>query len=324
MTLPKLILAAGATLALAGPALSHVSLEASEAAAGSTYRAVLRIPHGCAGEATQEVHVTLPDGFYAAKPMPKAGWQLSTETGGYATPYMNHGTEMTEGLREIIWSGGNLLDDWYDEFIFRGTVGPDLAPGTVLAFPVVQVCASGTADWSDTSGAAGVENPAPKLTVTSAAVGGHMHGGMAYMGGPVTLGSLTLSEPFLRATLPNQPVGGGFLQIHNAGEASDRLIGATSDVAERVEVHEMEMQGDVMKMRQLSEGLEIPAGETVTLTPGGLHIMFMGLKAGLTEGESVPVTLEFAHAGKVEVTFPVKARDAKAGGAKAGDAEHQH
>lgn len=324
MTYSKLILAAGATLALASPALSHVTLESGQAPAGATYRAVLRIPHGCDGEATQEVHVTLPEGFYAAKPMPKAGWQLETATGSYATPFMNHGTEMTEGLRQIVWSGGALQDDWYDEFVFRGTIGPDLAAGTVLSFPVVQVCANGTADWSDTSGASGVDNPAPTLTVQAAEAGGHGHGhghmdGMQAEAGPVTLGALTLSHPFIRATLPNQPVGGGFLVIENTGDVADRLIGATADVAGKVEVHEMEMQGDVMKMRELAEGLEIPAGETVALTPGGLHIMLMDLQAGLVEGQSIPVTLEFEQAGKVEVTFPVKARDAAAG-----DAAHQH
>ncbi|KAA2311763.1 DUF1775 domain-containing protein [Puniceibacterium sp. HSS470] len=323
MTLSKFFPGTGATLAssvtasllLVSPALAHVTLESPEAAAGATYRAVVRVPHGCDGEATQELHVTLPEGFYAAKPMPKAGWQLETVTGAYATPYMNHGTEMTEGLREIVWSGGNLQDDWYDEFVFRGTVGPNMAPGSVLSFPVVQVCASGTADWSDTSGAAGVPNPAPSVTVTSAAIGGHEHGemaGMAAMDEPVTLGALKIAAPFIRATLPNQPVGGGFVSIENTGEAADRLIGATAEVAGKVEVHQMEMQGDVMKMRELADGLEIPAGETVTLTPGGLHIMFMDLHAGLEEGQSIPVTLEFETAGKVQVIFPVRARDAVA------------
>ncbi len=134
--------------------------------------------------------------------------------------------------------------------------------------------------------------------------------------GVVHLGPINISLPFTRATLPNAPVGGGFLTIENTGAEADRLVSATSPVAGDVQLHEMAMEGDVMKMRHLESGIEIPAGATVVLEPGGLHIMFMGLKQAFVEGETVPVTLTFEKAGSVDIELPVEAAaaDAPAGG----------
>ena len=121
----------------------------------------------------------------------------------------------------------------------------------------------------------------------------------------VTVGGLTISGAFARATLPNAPVGGGFLTIVNSGSEADRLIAAATPVAGEVQLHEMKMDGDVMKMAQLPDGIEIPAGATVTLAPGGLHLMFMQLKEPLVEGTRVPVTLTFEKAGTVEVEVEI-------------------
>ena len=128
----------------------------------------------------------------------------------------------------------------------------------------------------------------------------------------VTLGPLKLSGGFSRATLPNAPVAGGFLTIKNTGTEDDTLIGAASPVAGHMEVHEMKMEGDVMKMHEIEGGLPIPAGETVVLQPGGFHVMFMQLKEPLVEGSTVMVTLTFARAGSVEVPLLVGAPNAKA------------
>lgn len=138
--------------------------------------------------------------------------------------------------------------------------------------------------------------------------------------GVTHLGALNISLPFTRATLPNAPVGGGFLTIENEGPEPDRLISASSPAATDVQVHEMAMEGDVMKMRPLADGLELPAGETVVLSPGGFHLMFLGLKQAFVEGETVPVTLVFEKAGTVELALPVlgSAADAAAPG------EHAH
>lgn len=307
----KSVLIAGAFAALATTASAHATLEQNEVKAGETVKITLRVPHGCKGEATHTVHIALPDGFYAAKPMPKAGWELTTATGAYAMPYNNHGREMTEGLREVTWSGGDLPDAWYDEFSVRGTFGPDVAPGTVLYFPAIQTCANGTADWTDTSGSHDVPNPAPKVTVVAGG-GGHGHGSVSdHAMGAVTAGALEISGGFSRATLPNAPVGGGFMTITNTGAEDDRLIGASSSVAGHLEVHEMAMEGDVMKMRELADGLPIPAGETVELKPGGFHIMFMELQEPLVEGETVTVKLTFERAGEVEVPLMIGKMNAK-------------
>ncbi|CAN7169854.1 copper chaperone PCu(A)C [Phyllobacterium sp. LjRoot231] len=137
-----------------------------------------------------------------------------------------------------------------------------------------------------------------------------MQGGAAAMGEdasmePVKAGDLTLSGAFTRATLPGAKVGGGYVKIENQSKEPDRLIGGSSPAAARVEVHEMKMDGNVMQMRKLKEGLEIPAGGTAELSPGGTHLMLIDLTAALKEGDMVPVTLDFAKAGKVEVQFMV-------------------
>jgi copper(I)-binding protein len=100
-------------------------------------------------------------------------------------------------------------------------------------------------------------------------------------------------------------VAGGFMKIENKG-AADQLISASSPVSGEVQLHEMAMDGNVMKMRQVKD-IPVPAGGAVELKPGGLHLMFMNIKAPLTAGETVPVKLKFAKAGEVEVKMPVNA-----------------
>jgi uncharacterized protein YcnI len=247
----------------------HATLEQKEAATGATTKITLRVPHGCDGEAIEAVRIEIPEGFYAVKPMPKPGWKLSTETGTYATPYDNHGREMTEGVRTVEWSGGSLESDHYDEFTIRGAVGPHPEAGARMFFPAVQTCANGTADWTDVSGSRDVPNPAPYLTLVA---GDHGQGHEAASDMPVTLGPLEIAGTFIRATLPGQPVAGGYLVVTNFGAMDDRLVAARAEVSGRTEIHEMAMDGDVMRMRELADGLPIPAGETVTLEPGGYHV----------------------------------------------------
>ena len=163
-----------ATLALAAavPAFAHATLEVQQAQIGGSYKAVLRVPHGCGTEATHTVRVQIPEGFYNVKPMPKAGWELETVTGPYANSYENHGTTLTEGVKEIVWSGGNLPNEWYDEFVFRGNFAATLKPGPFY-FPAIQECASGEEAWIDTSGDEGADKPAPKLELVAGEGTGH-------------------------------------------------------------------------------------------------------------------------------------------------------
>ncbi|WP_150524394.1 copper chaperone PCu(A)C [Roseibium sediminis] len=121
----------------------------------------------------------------------------------------------------------------------------------------------------------------------------------------IKVGDLTVSKAWTRATPPNAKAGAGFVTVTNNGSEADRLVGVSSAVAERTEIHEMAVVDGVMKMRELETGVEIPAGETVTLKPGGLHIMFMGLKGKFIENEDVPVTLTFEKAGTVDVHLAV-------------------
>jgi len=122
-----------------------VTLETQEAPAKSTYKAVIRVPHGCAGAATLKVRIRIPEGFIAVKPMPKAGWKLETVKGKYAKSYVNYGLPVQEGVQEITWIG-KLPDEHYDEFVFRGSFTDSLQPGTTLYFPTVQECEGGKAE----------------------------------------------------------------------------------------------------------------------------------------------------------------------------------
>ena len=121
----------------------------------------------------------------------------------------------------------------------------------------------------------------------------------------VTTNAIKIEDAYTRATVPGQQVAGGFMKIENKG-AADQLISASSPVAGEVQLHEMAMDGNVMKMRQVKD-IPLPAGGAVELKPGGLHLMFMNIKAPLTAGETVPVKLKFAKAGEVEVKMPVNA-----------------
>lgn len=128
------------------------------------------------------------------------------------------------------------------------------------------------------------------------------------------VGELTVTAPYARATLPNAPVAGGFLTIANDGAADDRLVGATSDIAGRMEIHQMTMSGDIMTMGPVEDGLPIPAGQTVALQPGGYHLMFLQLAAPLVQGDSIDVTLTFEGAGDITVPLSIQAFNARAAG----------
>lgn len=125
-------------------------------------------------------------------------------------------------------------------------------------------------------------------------------------------GPITVENAWTRATAAAQTVGGGFMTIVNGGKTEDRLVSASSPVAAEVQIHDMTMDGGVMRMRQLSDGLAVPAGARVELKPRSLHLMFMQLKAPLTAGQTVPVTLQFRDAGSVAVQFRVEAMGASA------------
>ncbi len=121
----------------------------------------------------------------------------------------------------------------------------------------------------------------------------------------IKAGDLTIEKPWARATPKGAEVGAGYLEIRNDGASADRLTGGSADFA-GVEIHEMKMEGGIMKMRELKDGLEIPAHGSVKLAPNGYHLMFTGLKRPLVKGESAKATLTFERAGAVSVDFAVQ------------------
>ena len=136
-----------ALFAAASPAVAHITLETAAAPAGSYYKAVFRVSHGCSGAPTTAIRVRIPDGAASVKPQPKPGWQLAIvkaapKDGGHAS-HAGHGH--AGAVAEIAWTGGPLANEHYDEFVLRLKL-PD-APGTVLRFPVVQTCTEGELRW---------------------------------------------------------------------------------------------------------------------------------------------------------------------------------
>ena len=138
-----------AAVLAASPVNAHVSLENRQAAVGSYYKAVFGVPHGCSGSATTKIRVQNPEGVIGIKPMPKAGWSFETVKGKYATGYEFHGAKVTEGVKEVVWSGGKLADDNYDEFVMATYLTDRLKPNTTLYLPVVQECEQGVSRWID-------------------------------------------------------------------------------------------------------------------------------------------------------------------------------
>ncbi|MFO8125908.1 copper chaperone PCu(A)C [Yoonia sp.] len=124
---------------------------------------------------------------------------------------------------------------------------------------------------------------------------------------------ITVTDAKAFETAPSAMAGGGFMQITNTGTTDDRLIGVEADFP-RVEIHTTEFTDGVARMMHV-DGVDVPAGETVTLEPGALHVMFMGLRGDpLEEGETVPATLIFEQAGEVSIAFNVVKRDIAAHG----------
>jgi uncharacterized protein YcnI len=292
-------LGAAALCGLAGAAHGHVLLETGTATPNHMYKAVLQVMHGCDGAATTGLVVTLPEGVIDAKPMPKPGWTVATTKAAYAEPATMHGKPLTEGVKTISWSGGDLPDADYDEFVFSAYLTGSVAPGRTLYFPVEQSCGATRVAWAETpsAGETHVKRPAPGLRILAAET-------MA-MPATVKAGGLEITTPWLRATPGGAKVAGGYLRITNTGKEPDRLLSASIPAAGHGDVHEMINDKGVMRMRPIDGGLEIKPGQTIELKPGGYHLMFEDMTAALTQGETVKGTLTFAKAGTVPVTFTV-------------------
>lgn len=153
---------------------AHINLQTKEAPVGSSYKAVFTVPHGCKGAATVKIRVRVPEGVIGVKPQPKVGWVLETVKGNYAQSHELYGRQVGSGVQEVVWSGGPLLDEHYDEFVLVGYLSDKLAPDTTLYFPVVQACEEGEAHWTEVPAADhhGTSHdhsasPAPALKLTT-------------------------------------------------------------------------------------------------------------------------------------------------------------
>jgi periplasmic copper chaperone A len=132
------------------------------------------------------------------------------------------------------------------------------------------------------------------------------------------VGSIHIAQPWARATPKGAKSGAGYMTITNKGTTPDKVNCVSSDASAQCQIHSMTMEGGVMKMRPVEGGLEIKPGETVTLAPGGFHVMLMTLEHPLEAGQTVKATLKFDKAGTVDVDYPVVAIGAPAPGAAAG------
>lgn len=149
------------------------------------------------------------------------------------------------------------------------------------------------------------------VTANSATFAADPHPHHQHMMQPAAqIGDIRILAPFARATPAK--VGGAFMTLQNAGGGADRLLKAESAIAESVELHTHVKDGDAMRMRPV-DAIDVPAGGKAELAPGGHHVMLIGLRQPLKEGERFTLTLTFATAGRVDVEVPVMKMGAGAG-----------
>lgn len=121
-------------------------------------------------------------------------------------------------------------------------------------------------------------------------------------------GDLRVGHPWTRATPPGAKVAAGYLSVRNSGSQPDRILGASSPAAERVELHIQVREGDILKMREV-KSVEVLPGRERMLRPGNLHVMLVNLRKPLVRGESIPLTLRFERAGEIAIELEVQAGD---------------
>ncbi len=280
-----------AALTGAGGVFAHVALPAGGAAAGSDYDAVFRVGHPCTdAHATTGIAVRVPAGFALRQAEPRAGWKLDVRPP----------TAGASDGGEVRWTAESpqaaLPARTAGEFVLRGRLTSTPGP---LWFKVLQTCATDhasiSADWAQvpTRGTSteGLSLPAVRLDVLAPGVA-----------------AVDVQGAWARASVPGQSGTGAFMNLQAPSGA--RLVGINTPVAGVAQVHEMKMEGDMMKMRAM-KGVELPPRKLVELKPGGSHVMLMDLKQPLVAGSTVPLTLQFEDAkgskSALELQVPVLA-----------------
>jgi copper(I)-binding protein len=279
-TLHLIPFAALATLSAASYA--HVLLQETRAPAGTPYKAVLKVEHGCDRAATMAISVRIPSDFKDVKPVPKPGWNAAVRAAS------------------VTWTAAStdaaLPSSQHGDFVLAGTLPQK--PGT-LWFKVLQTCEQGSIDWSQVPAkgisTAGLETPALPLEILSA----HDFAQAQLL--PKVEGA------WVRSAVPGQQGTGAYMKL--TAKEPMQLVGVATPVAGVAQVHQMKMEGEVMRMRPAG-ALDLPAGQAVELKPGGgYHVMLQDLKQPLAVGSAVPLTLTLRDAQgashKLELKVPV-------------------
>lgn len=285
-TSSRLAAAALAAAAAAPAAFAHVTLPPGGATAGSDYAAAFRVGHACKdAKATTALRVRIPPGFTPLEAVARPGWTATL------TP------------TEVAWVAKDaraaLPAKEHTQFIVRGSVGGTPGP---LWFKVLQVCDVGQTDWAQVPAREGdkPEFPAARLDVL-----------------PAGVAPVDVRDAWIRSAVAGQSATGVFATLTTG--TGLRLVGGNAPWADAVEVHEMRMEGDVMRMRPLANGLDLPPGQAVELRPGGLHLMVMGLHEAAPDGAMRPLTLNFVdrqgRASSLTLQVPVRTAPAAASAA---------
>ncbi|VWX63354.1 conserved hypothetical protein [Burkholderiales bacterium 8X] len=260
------LVALGATSVFA-----HVTLPPGGATAGADYEAAFRVGHACKDtKATTGLTVRLPKGFTLVDVPARRGWKTEIRKAG-------------DG--EVQWTAESpstaLPASEKTEFLLRGKL--PVTPGP-LYFKVLQSCDQGSADWAQLpAGGADekLEYPAARLDVLAPGVA-----------------AVDIRDAWVRQTVPGQSGTGAFMKL--SAPSGAKLVGASTPAAGVAEVHEMKMDGDTMRMREVKGGLSLPPREVVELKPSGYHLMLMDLKQPMTKGGRIALTLQFEDAKGVK------------------------
>ena len=291
-------IAACILLTAAGGASAHVTLPPGGATAGSDYEAAFRVGHPCKdAKSTTGIAVRLPKGFGFTDAQARKGWKLDVQKAA------------GDSGGEVRWTAENaqsaLPAGERAEFVVRGKL--PATPG-VLWFKVLQTCDTGSADWAEIpatgTSTEGVESPAARLDVLAPGVA-----------------AVDVRDAWIRASVPGQSGTGAFMKL--SAPSGARLVGASTPAAGIADIHEMKMDGDTMRMREVPGGVELPARQTVELKPGAYHLMLTDLKQALPAGSTVPLTLLFEDAKGQKSSLQLKV-PVLAGAAAPAGGEHKH
>ena len=274
--------------------MAHVTLPPGGATAGDRYAAAFRVGHACNGaRSTTGITVRIPEGFTVQKAEPRPGWTLATSPGSVSW--------RADSARPALPAAERA------EFVVRGTLTTEA--GHALVQGPADLRQSAASDWAEVPATAADKPafPAARLDVLAARRG---RGRRARRLGP------------LRGQRPER-----HRRLHDAwSRPRGPPVGVATPVAGNAEVHEMKMDGDVMRMREVNGGLDLPPRQAVELKPGGYHLMLTDLKQPLVVGETVPLTLEFVDRdGRKSVArlqVPVRAAAAAAATRRLG--AHRH